>query len=287
MTIEQKKALPAPENDPHAPEIDGDEVERSRAPLLEHLTELRTRLIWSLVAIAVGGFACYFVAQPIYNFLLLPFLHVSETIRGEDVPLELIYTGLLEFFFAKLKLALFAGLFLSFPVVAWQIYAFIAPGLYKHERGAVVPFLVAAPVLFTAGAAFVYTVMLPLVARFALSQEQAAAGGVAQIAAQIRVAEYLDLVMALMLAFGLAFQLPVVLGVLGRAGIVGTQTLRTGRKYAIVGILAFGAVFTPPDVISQMMLAVPVYCLYEVSILVVAMMEKKAAEDAAKAEKEA
>lgn len=274
------------QRDPHAPEVHPDEsaMEASRAPLLDHLAELRTRLIWSLAAISLASLGCFFVAVPIYNFLLAPFLDVSKTLRGEDVPLNLIYTGLMEFFFAKLKLAMFAGLFVAFPVIGWQVYAFIAPGLYKKERATVLPFLVAAPVLFAAGAAFVYYIMLPLVARFALSQEQVAGPDMAGISAQIRVDEYLGLVMALMLAFGISFQLPVVLGVMGRAGMIGADTLRKGRKYALVAILTFAAFFTPPDVISQILLGGCIYFLYEASIFVVALMEKRAAEANAQAE---
>ncbi len=259
---------------------DEDELESSRAPLLDHLIELRGRLIWCIVALAAASLLCYFFARPLYNWLLAPLVHVAEVERG-DTKFNLIYTQPLEVFFVQLKLALFAGLFLAFPIIGWQLYSFIAPGLYKNERGAVLPFLIAAPVLFVIGALFVYYVMLPLISNFALSFEQQGGEGVAQITPQIKVSEYLSLVMALMLAFGLSFQLPVVLSLLGKAGIVGTDSLRKGRKYAIVGILVAAAVFTPPDLISQVMLAVPVFCLYEISIICVSMMEKKAAEEEA------
>ncbi|WP_084418631.1 twin-arginine translocase subunit TatC [Henriciella litoralis] len=259
---------------------DEDEMESSRAPLLDHLIELRSRLIWSIAALAGASILCFFFARPLYNILLAPLVQVAEVDRG-DTRFELIYTAPLEVFFVQLKLALFAGVFVAFPVMGWQIYSFVAPGLYKRERGAVLPFLIAAPVLFLIGAIFVYYVMLPLISNFALSFEQEASEGVAAITPQIKVSEYLSLVMALMLAFGLSFQLPVVLGLLGRAGLVGTDTLRKGRKYALVGILVAAAFFTPPDLISQIMLAVPVYCLYEISIACVAMMEKKAAEEEA------
>ena len=253
-----------------------DEVEASSAPLLEHLTELRVRLIWSLGALFIATLICFGFAEQIYNILLRPFADVARTAR-DGAQLELIYTGPLEFFFAKLKLSMFAGLFLAFPIIAYQLYAFVAPGLYKNERGAFLPFLVAAPVLFTAGAAFVYFIMMPLVARFALSQEQIDSS-VAAITLLPRVSEYLSLVMALMLAFGISFQLPVILSLLGKVGIIGSDTLKKGRKYALVIILAFAAVFTPPDIISQIMLTVPVMVLYEASIWCVALIERKRAE---------
>ncbi|QYJ02419.1 twin-arginine translocase subunit TatC [Thalassovita mediterranea] len=256
------------------------EMESSRAPLLDHLIELRTRLIWSIAALAGATLLCFFFARPLYNILLDPLVQVAEIERGET-RFELIYTAPLEVFFVELKLALFAGVFVAFPVMGWQIYSFVAPGLYKREKGAVLPFLIAAPVLFLLGALFVYWVMLPLISNFALSFEQQAAEGRAAITPQIKVSEYLSLVMALMLAFGLSFQLPVVLSLLGRAGIIGSDTLRSGRKYAVVGILVAAAFFTPPDLISQVMLAVPVFLLYEISIICVSMMEKKAAEDEA------
>lgn len=258
-----------------------DDVESSRAPLLDHLNELRSRLIKSLLALSVATIGCFFFAEGIYDLLVRPFASVAEEIRGSQ--LEFIFTAPMEYFFAQLQLAVFAGLFVAFPFIAWQVYAFVAPGLYKSERGAFWPYLVLAPVLFTLGAALVYFLMLPMLARFTVSMEQVEAAGTT-IRMVPRVGDYLSLVMALMLAFGLSFQLPLVLTLLGRIGVVSSRMLASGRKYAIVGILAFSAVFTPPDPMSQILLAVPVYLLYEISIFCVKLNEKRvAAEDAAAA----
>ncbi|MCR9078255.1 MAG: twin-arginine translocase subunit TatC [Hyphomonadaceae bacterium] len=270
------KDLPADQR----PDVIPDEVESSRAPLLDHLNELRSRLMKALIAFVLATIGCFFIAGPIFNILVEPFMEAFRNSGITEDP-RLIYTAPLEFFFVKLKIALFAGLFVSFPFMAWQVYAFVAPGLYKNERGAFWPFLVSAPVLFTIGVAFVFYVMMPLVMAFALSQQQAGGLDAVQIEAQIKVSEYLSLSIALMTAFGLSFQLPVILALMGRAGLVSSDALRKGRKYAIVGILAVAAFATPPDFISQIMLTVPVYGLYEISIWIVSVMERKAAEEEA------
>ena len=260
-----------------------DEVEASRAPLLDHLLELRSRIIWSLVAIVLAFAVCFAFALPIYDLLLRPFTVAAAMVgdqAGQAEMPRLIFTGPMEFFFVKVKLALFGAVILAFPVISFQVYRFVAPGLYRNERGAFLPFMIASPVLFALGASFVYFVMMPMVMRFALMQQQSPDETRIAIELLPRVSEYLSLTTTLILAFGFSFQLPVVLSLMGRAGLVSAATLRKGRKFAIVGILVFAAFFTPPDVISQILLGIPVLLLYEISILSVALVERKrAAED--------
>ena len=271
-----------PPDDAPQTDEDEDEVEASRAPLLDHLLELRTRIIWALIAVAVAFGICFAFALPIYDFLLHPFTVAAQLVSnqsGNAIVPKLIFTGPMEFFFVKVKLALFGAIILAFPFIAFQIYRFVAPGLYRNERGAFLPFMVASPALFALGASFVYFVMMPMVMRFALMQEQTSDSERIAIELLPRVSEYLSLTTTLILAFGFSFQLPVVLTLMGRAGLVSAASLRKGRKFAIVGILAFAAFFTPPDVISQIILGVPVLLLYEISIFSVSLIERKRDEE--------
>jgi sec-independent protein translocase protein TatC len=261
-----------------------DEIEASRAPLLTHLMELRTRLMWALLAILIAFVACFAFAKQIYNILILPY----EWAAGEGRDIKLIYTAPQEFFITQMKLALFGALFIAFPVIATQIYRFVAPGLYRNERKQFIPYLIATPILFLVGAAVVFFVMMPLAMTFFLSLEQESVDGGASIELLPKVNEYLSLVTALILAFGLTFQLPVVLTLLARIGVVNYDMLKRGRRYAIVLAFVAAAILTPPDIISQFALAVPTIVLFEISLLTVRWVEKrKAAAEAAAARAEA
>ena len=252
-----------------------DELQQSAAPLMDHLVELRQRLIISFAAIAVGFVICFGFSIPIYEFLVSPFKNAVGAVSEEPT----LYFAPLEFFFTRVRLGVLGGIALAFPVVAYQIYQFVAPGLYKKERSAALPFLAAMPVLFTLGAALVYFVLMPFVMRFAVGMEQQAGeGSGVSIELLTRVGDYLSLITTLIMAFGFAFQLPVFLTLLARAGLITADFLKRHRKVAIVLIFVIAAFLTPPDPISQLVLGAAIIALYEVSVFSVRLAERKSRE---------
>lgn len=260
-----------------------DDLDDSAAPLIEHLAELRTRLIRSVIAFLIGMIICFTVATPIFNFLTDPLCQALSQ-RGQDC--DLIFISPQEGFFVAIKVSLLGGLMLSFPVIAHQMWRFVAPGLYKNEKGAFLPFLISSPMMFMLGAAFAFYVVTPLAYDFFLGFQQFGAEGEAlpgdpavspglSVVFQGSAQEYLNLTIKFIVAFGMCFQLPVLLTLMGKAGLVSSEGLGNVRKYAVVAILVLAALVTPPDVITQVILFVVVYGLYEVSIFLVKRVETK------------
>ncbi|WP_108609922.1 twin-arginine translocase subunit TatC [Aminobacter sp. MSH1] len=242
---------------------------------MEHLIELRTRLMRSIGGFFVAFLVCFFFAKQLFNLLVIPFKWATGWAGLDPQKVELIYTAPQEFFFTQIKLAMFGGLVIAFPVIASQIYKFVAPGLYKNERAAFLPFLIASPVLFLMGASLVYFFFTPMVMWFFLAMQQTGGEGEVQISLLPKVSEYLSLIMTLIFSFGLVFQLPVVTTLMARVGMVTSQGLADKRKWAIVIAFVVAAVLTPPDPVSQIGLALPTILLYEISIWTARMIEKK------------
>jgi len=251
------------------------DIDDKPQPLIEHLMELRTRLIWSLVAFFVAFIGCFAVAKHLFNYLVYPYKWAVEWAHLDLAKAELIYTAPQEFFFTQVKVAMFGALVISFPIIASQIYKFVAPGLYKNERNAFLPFLIASPVLFLMGAALVYFFFTPMVMWFFLKMQQTGGDGQVGIQLMPKVSEYLSLIMTLVFSFGLVFQLPVITTLLARVGLLTSTWLAEKRKFAIVFAFIVAAVLTPPDPMSQIGLALPTILLYEISIYAARLVERQ------------
>ncbi|MER9345039.1 twin-arginine translocase subunit TatC [Mesorhizobium sp. M0601] len=263
-----------------------DEIEKSSAPLMEHLIELRRRLIWSIGGFFVAFLVCFFFAKRLFNLLVIPFRWATQWAGLDPHKVELIYTAPQEFFFTQVKLAMFGGMVIAFPLIATQIYKFIAPGLYKNERNAFLPFLIASPILFLMGASLVYFFFTPMVMWFFLAMQQTGTIDQVQISLLPKVSEYLSLIMTLIFSFGLVFQLPVVTSLMTRVGMLSSTALAEKRKWAIVIAFVVAAVLTPPDPMSQIGLAIPTILLYEVSIWSARLIERSKERDRVAREKQ-
>ena len=263
-----------------------DVVDSQKMPLLDHLIELRSRLLRSVIALFVAFFASFFIAEHLYNFLVQPLADILLQ-RGDERMARMIFTDLTEVFFTYVKVAFFFAAFITCPIFLTQIWTFVAPGLYRHERKAFGPFLIASPLLFFLGGALVYFLILPLAWEFFLHFETPGGDGTLPIQLAAKVGEYLSLTMKLIFAFGICFQLPVLMTLLARAGLATSAGMAAKRKYAIVGVFVVAAIFTPPDPISQISLAIPIIILYEISIHMARLMERKRAAEQEKLDREA